>query len=166
MKDNKLNKKIRVSSMCAALSVMLGITSMIGCSKNNFSELSSIYSYGNTFLSDENKNKYEFSRENIRVASYYDDQYKIIILSDKEVYSDYIVSPNPGETHFCNLGSDHITLLLDNVSFRRRCQYFPLEMFLNDEEKSRDSFYIEELVAIQERMNEKEKTLSLKPNNN
>lgn len=185
--NSKNSKKINTGAMCAALSIMLGITPLIGCAKSNsdvnanrytssIEELENIYSYGNTYLAEEHRNKYEFSREKIRVVSYYKGQYKIIILLDNYYShngigdSAYIVSPNIDESHYCTLTSDSIGLCVADDMFtcfrNAKCQYFPFEDFLNEDEKGRNSFYIEELVSIQERMNEKEKTLSLKPNNN
>ena len=58
--DKKPNKIITSGSI-AALSLMLGITSLTGCARSEkFNEISSIYSFGNTYLSDEKKKSIHF----------------------------------------------------------------------------------------------------------
>lgn len=80
---------------------------------------------------------------------------------------DYIVPETKAWNHMCYMNKNYITIILSNpVNYSTdsvqmiKGNYLPLEEFLDEEEK--DSFYIEELVEIQNRINKTEKTLTRK----
>lgn len=161
--DRKIkSNKIITRGSIGVLSLMLGITSLTGCTKSKsndyFEEMAYIYSYDNTYLSDENKEKYLFSREKVRVFDCEKLGVVIIVKDDVDDYG-YIVPETEAANHWCFLHSDHITIVLSDGAFKQYGNYLPLENFLNEDEKEKDKFYIEELVEIQNRVNNEKSML-------